>query len=565
MNYLELLSATDNLGRKLSVASGFKKDKYVGLFYFLWHGQHSADKVRNVTELLRTNYDDLFDPSDENTIVPYGSWLHYHEPLYGYYNSEDEWVMRKHIELFITIGVDFLMMDFTNACIYWKPLILLMDLLSEYHAAGWDVPRVSFYINLKANELTRALYERIYQNDKYKDLVFYGNYEKPLIVSVPHELDAELQAYFHVRASRWHQDQYPDTVWTYWDITRDWKKYAGMMNISIAQCGTAFSYVFKGPDPNRKYEAWGRGYTTVSGENGNVNAILRGDNVQEAWNAVFKLDPEYVFITGWNEWVVQKINIQKRFPQYHTKPFANYTDNFNVEFSRDIEMTKAAGYVTDAQGGFIEEGYGDNYLIQLAENIRRFKGIETLSTEPMLNVSIYKAIATKNIMRDCVGFYQNTHYKQPASDNFIRQVQISHDEKNLYFTITASQTIRLPNDASTNFMNLFICVEGSDQPTWSGFHYVVNRCRLSSNQTSVERFAEDNLYTFSSVGSVEYLLKENTLQFIIPRDLLQLQARAFSVAFKVADGVCRQADILDYYVTGTNLPIGRFAYRYQGE
>ena len=86
MDFVYQVAATDALGRELSPISGYRKNKYVGLFYFLWHGQHAADKVRNITELLKTNYDDLFDASLDNKEVPYDSWCHYQEPLYGYYN-----------------------------------------------------------------------------------------------------------------------------------------------------------------------------------------------------------------------------------------------------------------------------------------------------------------------------------------------------------------------------------------------------------------------------------------------------------------------------------------------
>ena len=50
---LNSLTATDALGRTLPRVSGSDTKKHVGLFYFLWHGQHPADKARNVTELLR--------------------------------------------------------------------------------------------------------------------------------------------------------------------------------------------------------------------------------------------------------------------------------------------------------------------------------------------------------------------------------------------------------------------------------------------------------------------------------------------------------------------------------
>ncbi len=578
---LSRLTATDALGRELTDVSGYDENKHVGLFYFLWHGQHRASTVRNVTELLRTNYDDLFDPSYDNLVVPYNSWLHYNEPLYGYYNSTDKWVMRKHIEMFIVAGVDFLMLDFTNATIYWTPLNALMELLIEYKEAGWDVPQISFYINLDANRLTRELYEKVYLNEKYKDIVFYGNSEKPIIVSVPHQLDDDLKGYFEVRASQWCKTQYPNTVWPYWEFTRSWEKYTDMINVSVAQCEMAFSYVFEGPDPERTYLAWGRGYTSAGGKNGDVEAILRGDNFQEGWDAAIEKNPEYIFVTGWNEWVVQKIDIQKRAPQAHTKPFANYTDNFNVEFSRDIEMTKSATYVSDGQGGYTEEGYGDNYFLQLAENIRRYKGFaqaqDTYQTIAPQVIDIYGADSqwdlvqerylaqsTKKISRNSAGFYTELQrYKQAAPDNFIKEVKVAYDANNIYFRIEADAAITPYESGATNWMNLLIGVENSKGGHWENFNYVINRMPQTDQTTSVEAFFGENEYVCKRVGTAGYSLKENVLQISVPRASLGLSSGSFRLTFKVTDSIEKSEDILDYYVSGESFPIGRMCYVFE--
>ncbi len=574
------ITATDALGRKLSSVSGYKEDKYVGLFYFLWHGQHNADKVRNITELLKTNYDDLFDTSKNNKIIPYYSWLHYQEPLYGYYNSMDEWVMRKHIEMFISMNIDFLVMDFTNGVIYWDPLYLLMDLLLEYQAAGWDVPKITFYVNLAPLNLTKQLYKKVYKNDRYKDLVFYGNSEKPIIISVPHLLNDNLNNYFNVRASQWYRDQYPTEVWPYWDITREWKKYTDMVSVSLAQSGSAFSFMFEGPK-GKKNDSWGRGYTSSKPVNGDVDAILRGDNFQEGWDEAIKLDPEYIFITGWNEWVVQKMNLKDSYPDSFSYDFPNYTDNFNVEFSRDIEMTKNPTYVLDKNGEYTEEGYGDNYLLQLFNNIRRFKGIEkkTENYKPVNPNSInidgddsqwdrvnetYIAVSTQKTARDYKGFYTRlSNYTQAAPDNFIKEVKIAYDDSNVYFRITTDKNISSHKEGKTNWMNLFIGLQGSDKPAWETFNYVINRNPVSDTKTSVESFKKNGSYTFNSEGEVDYRINGNKMQISISRKLLGVPQGAFKLTFKVTDSIDQESNILDYYISGESFPLGRMAYTYE--
>ncbi len=577
---LNSLTATDAVGRTLNRVSGYKEDKHVGLFYFLWHGQHDADKPRNVTELLQTNYDDLFDASPSNTVVPYGSWLHYQEPLYGYYSSVDQWVMRKHIEMFIAAGVDFLVMDFTNGVLYPKPLRNLMDLLLEYKEAGWDVPEITFYINLNAQDLTERLYRMVYTDDEYKQLAFYGNSKKPILISVPHELTDKHNNFFDVRASQWHINQYSSTVFPYWEFSRDWKVHKDMVNISVAQTGTAFSYVFE-PWDGKNHPAWGRGYTSKNPTNGNIKAILEGANFQEGWDAAIRLDPDIVFITGWNEWVVQKRNLHEHMPELCPYDFPDYTDNFNVEFSRDLEMTKVATYVEGSDGTYVQEGYGDNYYLQLAYNIRKYKGITSQTNyESPSGISInldgaitqwdqvknrYVSLSSDKIARNAAGFYKNTNYKQNKPDNFIQNVRVTYDNENVYFCIQTKDNLTAHKQGQTNWMNLFIGVNGSDKGSWSSFNYVVNRNPKSSTVTSLEHFTGTNTYQTKAVCDIQYRVSGKYLQFQIPRSALGLTGDAFGFTFKVADGVQDQSNILDYYVSGESFPLGRMAHIYETE
>ena len=556
LNSVYQTSATDALGRELTPISGFRSGKYVGLFYFLWHGQHAADKIRNITELLKTNYTDLFDPSPDNKEIPYSSWCHFQEPLFGYYNSLDPWVMRRHIELFIHMGIDFLVMDFTNGVYYDKPLKMLMDLLLEYRAAGFRVPGISFYVNIAPQEITSRLYKEVYTDPAYGSLVFCGNCKKPMIISVPHLISRELNEFFDVRVSQWYRAQYPETIFPYWDITRDWHKYTDMVSVSLAQSGTSFSFSYESWD-GQKHDNWGRGYTTAAKANGDVDAIQRGDNFQEGWNAAMALDPDIIFVTGWNEWVMQKMNLHEFFPDYFVDDFPCYTDNFNVEFSRDAEMTKVPAYKLNKDGSYAEEGYGDNYVMQLMENVRRFKGI---SCENQVSAGIYKAVATKKPGRDCEGFYAVTRYYEPAPRTFIKEVAVTTDHNNLYFDVIAADDIQIPRHPCTNWMNLFIRINDLRGPAWNGFHYVINRHPGAGFVTSVERI---NGNEASAAGNAFISVNGNRMKFTIPRSSVNNHGSPLDISFKIADDVTDETNILDYYVSGEVFPLGRLGYTYK--
>ena len=90
------------------------------------------------------------------------------------------------------------------------------------------------------------------------------------------------------------------------------------------------------------------------GFNNDPNAIDRGLNFQEQWDHALKMDPELIFITGWNEWIAG------RYKNWQGTENA-FVDQCDKEYSRDIEPMKG--------------GFADNYYYQLVANIRRYKGV----------------------------------------------------------------------------------------------------------------------------------------------------------------------------------------------
>lgn len=92
----------------------------------------------------------------------------------------------------------------------------------------------------------------------------------------------------------------------------------------------------------------------------------RGPFFAQQWQSALQIDPQFVFVTGWNEWTAgRQYNPGVSMLGHVTKPGQYYyVDNYNEEFSRDIMPMKG--------------GYGDNYYMQLVGNIRRYKGARAL-------------------------------------------------------------------------------------------------------------------------------------------------------------------------------------------
>ena len=123
------LVGIDEFGRTIQPIFDTKKDKLVGIFYFTWFGQNAGmEGIYDNTDILINHPDDLFNKKGTQ-FSPIDKYHYWGKPLYGYYNSLDEFVMRKHIEQLTYAGVDFLVLDTTNSFTYdsvWKKLLKLL-------------------------------------------------------------------------------------------------------------------------------------------------------------------------------------------------------------------------------------------------------------------------------------------------------------------------------------------------------------------------------------------------------------------------------------------------------
>jgi len=116
--------ATDALGRSLPTPAEvgpLKPDHFVGIFYFLTHNEGPdpghLDGPMDITKILKKDPDALNKPNSP-LWGHIGESHYWAEPLYGYYRSDDPWVLRRHAQLLSDAGVDVLIFDTTNAKSY---------------------------------------------------------------------------------------------------------------------------------------------------------------------------------------------------------------------------------------------------------------------------------------------------------------------------------------------------------------------------------------------------------------------------------------------------------------
>ena len=85
--------ATDGLGRTLPTykdVGPLRPGKFVGMFYFLWLGQHGSAGPYDITKILAQDPKAIDEPNNPlwgGLGVPH----HWGESVFGFYVSDDEW------------------------------------------------------------------------------------------------------------------------------------------------------------------------------------------------------------------------------------------------------------------------------------------------------------------------------------------------------------------------------------------------------------------------------------------------------------------------------------------
>lgn len=565
------VTATDALGRKLPThkeVGDLKTDKFVGLFYWTWHTKQSINNPPfNVTEYLAR--DPKAKEDYNNPIWPKKNspWF-WAEPLFGYYQDTDEWVLRKHAEMLADAGVDVIIFDCTNGNITWKESYTkLCKVFTEARKDGVRTPQIAFmlpfWLSPGGKEIIRELYTELYKPGLYKDLWFIWK-GKPLIMAIPElvadvkgnadstKFDREMRNFFTFRPGQPVYNKGPERP-DHWGWLEIYPQHGFVKNDK-----GGFEQVTVGVSQNWSKErgltamnapgAFGRSYTGKKGQITDPGAVNNGYNFQEQWDRALEINPEFVFITGWNEWIAGRYDMW----QQQTNAFP---DEFNEEGSRDIEPMK--------------NGHGDNYYYQMVSNIRRFKGMPapdavsapvTISMDGnfkewesvMPNYSSYKG----NTLHRNSGGWGSLHYTNNTGRNDIVLAKVARDDQFVYFYVETAAPLTPKTDAG--WMRLFIDIDGNKNTGWEGYDFVINR--INPNQKAI---VEKSAYgwQWQKVGEVDYEVKGNKMEIKLPRSIFGVNAD-LDFEFKWSDNMQKENDVMDFWINGDVAPGGRSNFHY---
>jgi hypothetical protein len=555
--------AVDALGRKIGNCDmyGSAKERYVGIFYFLWLGAHGYDNHAGGT----TDFG-IFTPSSTDTRSPYdisqllrenpsnpqygpvNAFHHWGEPHFGYYVSNDEWVIEKHVQLLADAGVDVLILDNTNALIYLPQLLKLCEVMTRMRAQGRATPQIASIINASPAAVLYQLYNEFYAKGLYSDLWFYWK-GKPLALCPNENLTNTCKNFFTLRHSwfssreSWFGNGKDKWTWAdYYPQGYGWHTSpAKAEQISVAAATHPTSNI------GRSYSKGHQPATPKSGE---------GLFFAEQWKRALEVDPEFVFITGWNEWVAMRFTDGKA-NQMCGVPIRTgdtyFVDQYNEEYSRDIEPMRG--------------GFGDNYYYQMVDNIRRYKGV---SPTPVTTKK--HTIAVDGDARDWeaveISYYDDTgdipsrnHFGwgrigtlvNTSGRNDFVSARAAHDDAHVYFLAETANPVQLSEESP---VQLFIGTEQEGEE-WEGFQFRLDI--LPENKANL--YVSKGGWNWDKVMDIPCCMAGNCIELSVPLQNLGISDTPI-FDFKWADNMPQTGNIRDFMDHGDTAPNARFRYRY---
>ncbi len=571
--------ATDALGRKLpgyEECGPVKKDRFVGMFYFMTHTHPGGEGPYDVTKTINANPD--------NPLWGSGDYF-WGEPETGYYLSYEKWMIRRHAQLLADAGVDVIIFDVTNDRTYPEVYLPVCEVFTEMRKSGERTPQVSF---LGSEISVNKLWKEFYTKDLYPDLWFRWK-GKPLLLFGQHEIPSrkknndvvfpeEIRNFFSIRQSwawtslPWYQscpygkdkwpwvDHYPQAI--NWHESPD---KAEMVPVAVAQhplsnIGRSFHH-YNQPQAD-KYDL--------------TPFTDQGLCFEEQWSRALEVGPEFVFVTGWNEWSagaqVMGKEINQSLLKWNFYPGAHlgkagkelktgdhyFIDQYNQEFSRDIEPMTG--------------GHTDNYYYQLVANIRKYKGMEKPArggAPVSINIkgdfkqwdkvdAVYFDHLGDTEHRNSPGQGQSGPYVNTSGRNDIVTLKVAYDVSSVYFYAETAKPLSPSSDP--NWMLLFIDTDQNKQTGWEGYDLVINSGISGSKTTTLAWLNRDGSQRKSV--ALSFRVNQNKLMIKVKReDLSRSEKLAFN--FHWADNIAKIGDIREFFLNGDNAPERRANYRFQ--
>lgn len=549
--------ATDQLGRILPTSGQVgppRLNRTVGMFYFLWLGRHGEAGPFDITKILRASPSAIKDPLDPMwgpMYVPH----HWSEPLFGYYVSDDDAVLRKHAQMLTDAGVDMVVFDVTNQLSYPESWQALCRVWTDCRREGNPTPQIAFLCPFgDPNKVAHELWEQLYEPGLYEELWFRWE-GKPLILADPARItpteNSPIHDFFTFRKPQ------PDyfvgpTGPEQWGWLEAFPQHVFYQSPEVPEqmtVGVAQNAVDGKLSVLSHPRSYGRSF-----HDGNEpvpeQVDTSGRNFAEQWQRARSVDPPFIFVTGWNEWIAGRFDQNAPF---HDPGAVAFVDQFSQEFSRDCEPMRG--------------GHGDNYYYQLVDEVRRYKGVRSVEPVQARDISIdgdfadwdevqpeFRDTIGDPVHRDFRGWGKDTRYVDETGRNDIVAAKVSFDDDHVYFYVRTRE--QLTDMQASNWMRLWIDNDSNAETGWLGYDRVINRQPIRQNRASNES-GDSTSYAWKAAGDIAISVGDHEIELSLPRS--EFPSSHFD--FKWTDNVIENQDWADFTLHGDAAPNDRFNYR----
>lgn len=609
--YADTWVATDGVGRKTptSEEAPLKTDKErtVGIFYITWHTPNLHNGQPYKADVSKVLAEDPNASRDGNSPAWTIGSYHWGEPEYGYFLSQDKYVIRHDMSMLTDAGVDMIILDVTNAAMYWAEWEVMFQTMEEMKAEGNKVPKFCFWsFNGDALRVVQELYDNVYKKNRYPDLWFYWD-GKPLLLYNAHPgMDAnpgahamgdysqEVKDFFTLRGMwwgyyEWNGSRYVGTEdnWSFGYQLNDEKvsnlspkelcaTHQGRMEeMAVTPAQHPISTVGKcwrretGEPEMDQIDMPKKAFVPWLGEE-REDPVQYGIYFQDRWDEALSVDPDFIYLNDWNEWTAGKYPsgfapgsttapgpdgfLDRKNPFY-------FVDQYNAEYNRTISPMKG--------------GYTDNYYMQMVQNIRKYKGVREIprnkgflnmqidgSFEDWKNSSVeYKDTRNDIVHRDHDG-YGDLHYTNTTGRNDIVCSKVEMDKQNAYFYVETTDAMTSYKDP--NWMLLFVDADSDSETGWEGYDFVINKKLKDTSHTSMMRW-NDSKKEWVEIAELNYRQKGNQMEICVPRKLLKAKGKEVTFDFKWADNPQTLDNIISLCTDGDAAPNRRFNFRFLWE
>ncbi len=571
--YEDTWVSVDDFGRKVAeygeVGPVKEGEREVGMLYWNWFTGNGTTKATVISDIT-SKFPNAMTLDGASAWNGAGMTV-WDEPVYGYYNSTDYWVYRRHAELFAAAGVDAIFPDCSNGgSTRIEALTVMARAFRDAKKDGVNAPKISiFTADWTASEgffkLFASIYNTCFQLEDFSD-IWYMREGKPLMFGLENaeiiknavkgdvalaSLASEICDFFSFRGDARNHKEPHKWAWieTFPQYARGGIMEDGRPEFAAVGVSKNSGYVGIGSCASDPY-AMGRAYSAPFGEDYREEAIREAYYYREEAALALDYDPHFIMFDGWNEF---KSDLYRNYGGYDIA----FPDTFDSDNSRDIEPVR----------GLLK----DDCYNMLVDVIRKYKGVRpapVASAEITIDItgdaSAWDEVAPEFLNYKGADRTGTDAYISDRTDglkvydtkiaNRILSSKAARDSENFYFMAKADKAIQEGDGA----LQLLINTDRNAATGENGYDYIIGR-KLGSVEAIVKN---ENGFAYNEVGKYEYTVAGDMIQIKMPRALIGETGKV-EMELKWVSGAF--SDILDLYANVSAAPMGRFNYLFTEE